>query len=333
MLYLLTVIALILLGLAAALWLRPALGMGSKPGDMRFGLHEGLELVGEVNRWGNVTYVVKDADGNLMFSIPVRNCILDVRFRNGRLRFRENGTGREGYIDNTGHVAFTDTTMAAPAPAEAAIGSMTAATTTPAAGKDQSTETPKEKDALRRTSEDNPFFGEAAKILSGKLDETDASRRRVILGWCGRLRSAYNDKNISFLQQVFSDRALIIVGNVVKTAAETDGQMASGERVKYFLRTKQEYLDRLSRAFSAGGSVSVEFSSFRIMRHPTMDGIYGVTLRQRYSSRQYSDDGWLFLLWDFRHPDRPLIHVRTWQPASAVGSADDVINISDFNLE
>lgn len=48
-------------------------------------------------------------------------------------------------------------------------------------------------------------------------------------------------------------------------------------------------------------SVDVKFSDFRIMRHPTKDGIYGVSLRQRYKSDRYADDGWLFLLWDFRN--------------------------------
>ena len=85
--------------------------------------------------------------------------------------------------------------------------------------------------------------------------------------------------------------------------------------------------------FAINKTVDVRFSDFRIMRHPTKDGIYGVSLRQRYSSDRYSDDGWLFLLWDFRNPSMPLIHVRTWQPSATVGSSEGVIDISDFNLE
>ena len=69
------------------------------------------------------------------------------------------------------------------------------------------------------------------------------------------------------------------------------------------------------------------------MRHPTKDGIYGVTLRQGYKSDSYADDGWLFLLWDFRDKSMPRIHVRTWQPAKSISSDDDVIDIGYFNLE
>lgn len=69
------------------------------------------------------------------------------------------------------------------------------------------------------------------------------------------------------------------------------------------------------------------------MRHPTMDGIYGVSLRQQYKSDRYADDGYLFLLWDFRNESMPLIHVRTWQPAETISDDNEVMNIRDFNLE
>lgn len=70
------------------------------------------------------------------------------------------------------------------------------------------------------------------------------------------------------------------------------------------------------------------------MRHATAEGIYGVTLRQNYSCGAYSDDGYMFLLWDFRDSSMPLIHVRTWQPSSSiVAGDDDIIDMGDFNLE
>ena len=99
------------------------------------------------------------------------------------------------------------------------------------------------------------------------------------------------------------------------------------------MHTKRSYLSRLTKVFAANKKVDVRFTDFRILRHPTRDGIYGVSMRQRYRSDRYADDGWLFLLWDFRNPSMPLIHVRTWQPSVAVEGGDGVIDISDFNLE
>ena len=133
---------------------------------------------------------------------------------------------------------------------------------------------------------------------------------------------------------MFSDNALIIVGHVVKTGDKPVSAIGNNSKVIYHLRSKREYIAKLSRIFDSGKAVDVDFSEFRIMRHPTMEGIYGVTLRQKYSCGSYSDDGYLFLLWDFRNMSMPLIHVRTWQPSLSVNpDEDDIIGISDFNLE
>lgn len=184
-------------------------------------------------------------------------------------------------------------------------------------------------------SRSSPFYQEASKVLAGKLTEEDAGSRRMILNYCEHLRTAYTTKDIDFIRQVFSEKALIIVGHVVKEQASASAIRMdhSQEKVQYFVRSKQQYLAHLSQAFQANKTIDVTFSGFRILRHPTMPGIYGVTLRQAYKSDRYSDDGRLFLLWDFRNPSMPLIHVRVWQPSAAVHGPDDVIGLSDFNLE
>ena len=179
----------------------------------------------------------------------------------------------------------------------------------------------------------NPFRAEAQKVMSGHLEETDSASRHRILSYCEHLRSAYPTRDIDFLRQVFSDNALIIVGHTVKTGGH-GATVASSRKVSYAIRSKKEYLERLERIFNSNSRIDVEFSDFRIMRHPTAEGIYGVTLRQKYSCDRYSDDGFLFLLWDFRDPSMPLIHVRTWQPSPEIlGGNEEVIEIGDFNLE
>ena len=178
----------------------------------------------------------------------------------------------------------------------------------------------------------HPFSAEARKVLSGNLEESDSLNRHRILSYCEHLRTSYTTRDIDFLRQVFSEDALIIVGHMVR--ASHASQPKESQKVSYARRSKREYLDRLSKTFSSGKDIDLKFSGFRIMRHPTMEGIYGVTLRQEYSCGSYSDDGWLFLLWDFRDPSMPLIHVRTWQPTHSIaGGTDDLIDMGDFNLE
>ena len=190
------------------------------------------------------------------------------------------------------------------------------------------------KTDITTMAKDNPFFAEASKVISGKLEEKDADNRRMILNYCEHLRTSYTTKDIDFLRQVFSDQALIIVGNVVRSADNNGATGIEGdEKVTFSLKTKKEYLERLEMVFAANKKIDVRFRDFRIMRHPTMEGIYGVSMKQKYTSDRYSDDGYLFILWDFRNKSMPLIHVRTWQPAASVNDEKEIIGIRDFNLE
>ena len=190
------------------------------------------------------------------------------------------------------------------------------------------------KNDITTMAKDNPFFAEASKVISGKLEEKDADNRRMILNYCEHLRTSYTTKDIDFLRQVFSDQALIIVGHVVKTADNNSAAGIEGdEKVTFSLKTKKEYLERLEMVFAANNKIDVKFTDFRIMRHPTMEGIYGVSMEQEYTSDRYSDDGYLFILWDFRNESMPLIHVRTWQPAASVNDEKEIIGIRDFYLE
>ena len=72
------------------------------------------------------------------------------------------------------------------------------------------------------------------------------------------------------------------------------------------------------------------------MKHPAKDGFYGVTLKQGWVADRYSDEGYLFLLWDFTNPEAPQIHVRTWQPTEyETGKPieeEEIFTIDDFEV-
>lgn len=343
--YILSALAILLCAWLIVLWV-PAFSNDGKPVDeTHYGVSEGLELVEQSFATKSKKYVVEDGRGNVMFVVPLRGCIIDTRYRDGRLRFREQGSRREGYIDRQGIVTFLNEAKAT-VPEQTVTGtSATFATNATSATGQQigrsgaqpaNAGTPGRQYiaqvSLKSMAQSNPFYKEAEKIMQGKLTEQDAQRRHMILNYCEHLRTAYTTKDIDFLRQVFSDKALIIVGNVVKPVA-TDGKCAAEPRVTYAIHSKQDYMARLAKVFAMNSKIDVRFSGFRILRHPTTDGIYGVTLRQRYVSDRYSDDGYLFLLWDFRDRSMPLVHVRTWQPATSVANGDDVISIQDFNLQ
>lgn len=191
-------------------------------------------------------------------------------------------------------------------------------------------------DEWKNIQQNSPFYDEARKILAGKLKENDAKNRRMILNYVEHLRMAYITKDIDFLEQTFSENALIIVGKVIQSEQQPEGGYLTPDLVLYNVKSKRQYLNRLKQIFLANKKINVKFSNFHIMRHPTQQGIYGVSLRQGYRSDLYSDDGYLFLLWDFRDASMPKIHVRTWQPSMLNEHTplpeDEIFNISNFHL-
>ena len=169
-----------------------------------------------------------------------------------------------------------------------------------------------------------------------RYEVTDIKDRMMILDYVEHFRTAYNMKDLKFLRQVFSDDALIITGKVIKVRKT---EMApSGNKVIYTTQTKQQYLQNLSRAFKANSYIKVQFDNVVIVEHPTIKGIYGVTVHQKWNTARYSDEGYVFMVWDFRNPEVPQIHVRTWQPDyidKAKGqklSPNDVFTLGDFDL-
>ena len=165
---------------------------------------------------------------------------------------------------------------------------------------------------------------------------TDIKDRMMILDYVEHFRTAYNQKDLKFLRQVFSDDALIITGKVIKVRKSE--VVPSGKRIVYTTQTKQQYLDNLSRAFKSNSYIKVKFDDVVMVEHPSIKGVYGVTVHQRWNTPRYSDEGYVFMLWDFRNPDLPQIHVRTWQPEyidKARGqrlSPDDVFKPGDFEF-
>ena len=189
----------------------------------------------------------------------------------------------------------------------------------------------------KKVAKGHPFYTEAQKVINRNLAEQDANYRELILNYVEHLRTSYTTKDIDFLEQLFSEKALIIVGSVIRQASTPESNYLTPAQVVYNVRTKREYLTRLKQVFATNRSIDLHFSDFRIMRHPTREGFYGVSLRQGYKSDLYSDDGYLFLLWDFTDPYAPQIQVRTWQPAWIDNDTplpvDEVYDLSNFNLE
>ena len=170
-------------------------------------------------------------------------------------------------------------------------------------------------------------------VIKNNLEITDHRRRQLILDYVEQFRTSYNTKDIKFLEQVFSDDALIITGKVIEQKAP-DG-IALPDKIVYKKQTKQEYITNLRRVFANNSYINVTFDEIKVIKHPVNKNYYGVTLHQGYKSSSYRDDGYLFLLWDFTDEQAPQIHVRTWQPDQINGGRipeEEIFSLSDFDI-
>ena len=169
-------------------------------------------------------------------------------------------------------------------------------------------------------------------VIKSNLELTDLRRRQLILDYVEQFRTAYNQKDINFLNQVFSDDALIITGKVI-TTKHAEG--FTSQKIQYNKQSKEQYIKNLRGVFARNSYIKVTFDEIEVMRHPVNPNFYGVTLLQGWTSGKYHDDGYLFLLWDFTNESAPQIHVRTWQPDKIGGKPlpkDEVFSLSDFDI-
>jgi len=142
----------------------------------------------------------------------------------------------------------------------------------------------------------------------------DWDYRQIAIKFLENYKTSYTTKNIEDVETLYSDDAIIITGKVVKRTKlnkeiSTD---FSDEEIVYFKKTKQEHIASQKEVFKNNRFVWLQFDTFNISVAP-VDSVYGVSMQQNYYSSTYKDEGYLFLLIDFRGKD-PLIHVRNWQP-------------------
>ncbi len=147
-------------------------------------------------------------------------------------------------------------------------------------------------------------------------------------------KTAYCLKRLDYLQKIFDEDALIIVGKVVKKSNRPDDSYYSNfsnEEVTYQKLSKKQYLSNLKRVFDLNEFVNIHFEDNTIKKAKKDINIYGIQIAQHYTSASYADKGYLFLMIDLRDTLNPLIHVRTWQPQK--NKDGSIYGLEDFPFE
>jgi len=153
--------------------------------------------------------------------------------------------------------------------------------------------------------------------------------RMILISFLEHYKTSYALKRINYIEQIFSDDALIITGSVVKTLPNDMNTFRGNKIVKYNRQSKQQYIKNLRYMFKSKEYVNIKFEESIIRKAGKGGNVFGVQIKQNFFSSNYGDVGYLFLMVDLNNPDMPIIHVRTWQPDVKTDSS--VYGLNDFN--
>ena len=173
---------------------------------------------------------------------------------------------------------------------------------------------------------------EAIKDIIGKVKATDYEKFQIV-NFIEHYKTAYCTKNIEFIEKIFDDNALIIVGQMLKNDDINIENMYNklGKTWKAVKYSKKDYIRNLTSLFKSNEYVNLHFEDnivTRVNRDTTK--IFGVQIHQYYYSQKYSDEGYLFLMFDLTQKNKPKIYVRTWQPEKNPDGS--VYGLDDFYL-
>jgi hypothetical protein len=174
----------------------------------------------------------------------------------------------------------------------------------------------------------NIAFGLGRTGISSIISNPQYSERDklTIINFLENYKTAFALKRIDYIESIFADDALIIIGKFVKTAQNIESPYANNKIVKYNRMSKQTYIRNLRQAFLSQEFINIQFEDSYIEKAAKGGDIYGIEIKQNYFSSSYGDQGYLFLGVDLN--EQPIIFIRAWQPEKR--SDGKTIKISDF---
>ncbi|PIE78715.1 MAG: hypothetical protein CSA15_06385 [Candidatus Delongbacteria bacterium] len=145
-------------------------------------------------------------------------------------------------------------------------------------------------------------------------------------------KTAYSLKDIDYIESIFADNALIIVGKILKEGSDDMSEMygrVGNDQVKYIKMSKSNYISHLKKVFDSNEFVNISFEENSVKK---VNGkkVYGIQIKQNYYSQNYSDKGYLFLMMDLNNVSEPKIYVRSWQPQK--NEDGSIMGLEDFRM-
>lgn len=151
------------------------------------------------------------------------------------------------------------------------------------------------------------------------------------------LRTAYEKKDLKYIERSL-DGAINIVGRVIKVEKgniklEGNVENKKVEMVKFSITG---YIHQLGTTFKRNLFIKLKFDSIEVTQSRTDTNFYAINLIQEWHSlthqgKAYKDKGYGFFLIDFTNEEKPMIHVRAWEPYNQT-KKEEKISIGDFDI-
>lgn len=144
--------------------------------------------------------------------------------------------------------------------------------------------------------------------------------RMAIMNFLENYKTAYGLKRLDYINSIFDDNAVIIVGSVARTAVVNKNiesgiaTISNNTIIRKNRYTKDQYLSNLKRCFASNEFINIRFANNDVVKLAQGGELYAIQIAQDYYSSSYGDKGYLFLMVDINDPQNPIIKVRTWQP-------------------
>ncbi len=175
-------------------------------------------------------------------------------------------------------------------------------------------------------------------VKRGKL-VNDFNDRMMCVSFMEYYKTIFNLKDITRINEIFSDSAVIFVGYIKRKASAEEkisdaiNKQLGDERLRVNKLTKSQYLSNLeNQTFRKNKFINLQFEDFELIRKNRQSSVYGIQLKQLYYSSGYSDKGYLLLLADFKDSKEPKIFFRYWQPAKASDENMERLQIGDLRF-
>lgn len=159
-------------------------------------------------------------------------------------------------------------------------------------------------------------------IIQGGVTVQDVENRKMLAYWMDQLKMAYESKDLAYLKQLFDKDAVIITGVRANKSTGKAAEFRDKEKFDYFVKTREQYMSSMDRVFKNNREIHVnfkdqEYGCNELMTVTDRNGedmprYYMVWCTQEWNATRYADVGRLFVLWDFKNPEAPVIMVRAW---------------------